>query len=174
MALTLEEALNLTKDITSRIRADNKTFSLVCTIGGTPKEFGEYLAREFSCDYTPIPSTGIQTQLKVVLRATQRYAKSLPEPLRYPLAKIYQEVRRRSPTIYPSYCSSLLSRGGEGNVLLFDDDVNTGNTIQFWKDEFGKVKRQTYSATLTSVGAYKPDYLGLPAWRSFEWRAIGV
>ena len=59
-------------------------------------------------------------------------------------------------------------------ILIVDDNVFTGKTLETWKSRFNRRNKDAVTFAITKTGDYSPDYCCLNGWYSFDWAPLGI
>jgi len=148
---------------------------LVGHIGGGTAQIGHFFAEAFGCENTQLPSVirkGRSVALAKLLNSVYPY---FPEFVLRGLSHQYKRLYSKGERVLPNFSLEELTKGGNSEILLVDDNAFTGKTLELWKQSIeNKVNKKVHTFTLTVTGDYRPDYFCVEGWRSFEWRPIGI
>jgi hypothetical protein len=177
MKLTVDDLRKDLESVCAQITADERDIGLVAYIGGVPEEIGDIFAAKFDCEAINLPSTKVDTNCLPPKRIRSFVNSYLPSFLLWGLSYIYRWVSRTNERIPPDDfdITNLMTGRQDSAVLLVDDNVFTGRTMEYWKSQIERnTGRTAYTFSITTLDGYCPDYHCIDGWRSFEWRPIGV
>ncbi len=174
--LTYKDLEDDLRKISQQMSLDGLDFGLIGYIGGSPEYIGNFFAEHFGCKLLHLPSINRKNRNKTLAGMVNKIYPFLPENILKLISSQYKRLYKSSERIFPEdFKFDKLSYEKDLPILLVDDNALTGKTFEIWKKKIKEnIGKSVYTFSITVAGDYKPDYLCIEGWHSFEWRSIGI
>jgi hypothetical protein len=179
MVITIENIKPELDKIIKKMKHDSLQFGLVAHCGYKTEPLGKHIAESFHCETVRLDSlqrSKIHPRLSIILNKIYKY---FPTRLLYSLSLKYQDIYLSNTQHLPStQCIpfAITTYSKQLPILIIDDTVFTGNTLEAWKHKIQSLNPHLniITCSLTVTGTYIPNYYYLKEWRPFEWKQIGM
>ena len=163
--------------VVDKIKLDGLRVDAVAHIGNSATEdLGMFFSERFDCPSLPLDSPNREGRIRLFTSFINKAYFHLPTWALEAIAEKHRNLHKKARY----YCdplseSEILPFGESPSILLVDDNVYTGKTLELWKTKLYNVgSSRVTTFAITATGDYLPDYYCTTDWISFSWRPIGV